>query len=194
MEEFIKRLKKHLEEMSNKKFISNLFIILLLSIIFLLGISIFNDTRNPEESPVIKKEAEDYISEALTDYSYVLEEKLARILSKLKGVGEVNVMITLEDSSEKIPASNITRTTENTTEVDSEGGTRQVVREDENIQLVNQSNDGSLVVVKEIKPTIKGVIVVAEGAEDPLVLEKLYEAVKTVLGVQANRVQVYSSK
>lgn len=194
MEEFIKRLKKHLEEMSNKKFISNLFIILLLSIIFLLGISIFNDTRNPEESPVIKKEAEDYISEALTDYSYVLEEKLARILSKLKGVGEVNVMITLEDSSEKIPASNITRTTENTTEVDSEGGTRQVVREDESIQLVNQSNDGSLVVVKEIKPTIKGVIVVAEGAEDPLVLEKLYEAVKTVLGVQANRVQVYSSK
>jgi stage III sporulation protein AG len=58
--------------------------------------------------------------------------------------------------------------------------------------VVNTSND--VVVLKEVKPSIKGVIVVAEGAEDLVVLETLYEAVKTVLGVAGNKVQIFPSK
>jgi len=103
-------------------------------------------------------------------------------------------MITLEDSSEKVPATNTTKTTETTKELDSEGGTREVNREDITSQMVSKSNDGSLVLLKEVKPNVKGVIVVAEGANDLIIMEKLYEAVKTVLGISGNRVQVYSSK
>lgn len=126
------------------------------------------------------------------DYNTDLENRLIYILEKFKGVGDVDVMITLEDSVEKIPASNSIKTVENTRETDSEGGMREVNREDTNVQIVN-SQSGIPITIKEINPTIKGVIVVAEGADDPLVLERLYEAVKTVLGVNGNRVQVYSS-
>ena len=128
------------------------------------------------------------------DYSSYLEKKLENILGKLNGVGEISVMITLEDSSEKVPATNTTKTTETTKELDSEGGTREVNREDITSQMVSKSNDGSLVLLKEVKPNVKGVIVVAEGANDLIIMEKLYEAVKTVLGISGNRVQVYSSK
>ena len=58
--------------------------------------------------------------------------------------------------------------------------------------MVNTSDE--VVVLKEVKPNIRGVIVVAEGAEDIRVLEALYEAVKTVLGVSGNRVQIFPSK
>ena len=100
-------------------------------------------------------------------------------------------MITLEDTIEKIPAFNTIKNNETTSEIDSQGGTREIVREDMNIQIVT-SNEGGLMVLKEIKPTVRGVIVIAEGAEN---LERmLYEAVKTVLGISGNRVEVYSSK
>lgn len=87
---------------------------------------------------------------------------------------------------------NQTKTIETTNEIDSEGGKRETIREDETTQIVNLSND--VVILKEVKPNIKGVIVVAEGAENPVILENIYEAVKTVLGISANKVQVFSSK
>ena len=52
-------------------------------------------------------------SESLTnnysDYSSLLEKKLEDILSQLKGVGKVKVMITLEDTTEVVPAFNTTK-------------------------------------------------------------------------------------
>lgn len=122
----------------------------------------------------------------------ILERKLSSILSKIENAGKVNVMITLEDSKEKIPAMNSNKKSETTREVDSEGGTRDSNREDESKEFINISND--IVILKEKNPNIKGVIVVAEGAGDPLVLENMYTAVRTVLGISANRVQVYKSK
>lgn len=192
MEEMIKKIKKHLEDLNNKKFINNLFIILLVSIIALIGVSLFTNNKDDKNASTKVVAIDESISEY--DYSIYLEKKLVNILEKLKGVGEVNVMITLEDTIESVPASNTTKTTETTKEIDAEGGTREVNREDLNIQMVNKSADGTLVVLKEVNPTVKGVVVVAEGADDGIVLEKLYEAVKTVLGVNGNRVQVYSSK
>ncbi len=190
MEELINKIKKHMEELSDKKFINNLFIILLLSVIVLIGMSVFKDSKNPE---IPSKQITEEIN-LEGDYSKYLEARLASILEKLDGVGEVSVMITLEESIESVPASNTTRTIETTKEVDAQGGTREVNREDTNVQVITSNSNDSMVVLKEINPAVKGVIVVAEGAEDIKVLEMLYDAVKTVLGISSNKVQVYSSK
>ena len=192
MEELIKKIKKHFEELDNKKLMSNIFIILLLSVFVLVLLNNYTSDDKNDNSRVIKEESNEYNNLVRDDYGLYIENKLADILSKLKGVGNVDVMVTLEDSTEKIPASNVTTTRENTTELDAQGGTREISREDETIQVVNTSND--VVVLKEVKPSIKGVIVVAEGAEDLVVLETLYEAVKTVLGVAGNKVQIFPSK
>lgn len=190
MEEIIEKIKKHIENLNNNKFINYLFIILVVSIILLIGINFFVEQKKVVGMEEVKVRE----SVVESDYSSLLEKKSEDILGKLNGVGEISVMITLEDTSEKVPATNTTKTIETTKELDSEGGTREVNREDITTQMVNKSNDGSLVLLKEIKPNVKGVIVVAEGANDPVIMEKLYEAVKTVLGISGNRVQVYSSK
>lgn len=192
MEEIINKIKKHLEELNNKKFINNLFIILLLSIIFLIGVNFLLGNKKESKSEEPSKVAKEIYNQS--DHSVYLEQKLKNILEKLKGVGEVNVMITLEDTIEKLPATNTQTTKEVTKEIDAEGGTREVNREDTNIQMVSSTSDSSLVVLKEVNPTVRGVIVVAEGVDDILVLERVYEAVKTVLGISGNKVQVYSSK
>lgn len=192
MEEILNKIKKYLEELNNKKLVNNLFIILLISIIALIGVSIFTTNKKETVLTPTSNVMQKVVSE--DNYNIYLENKLADILEKLNGVGEVNVMITFEDSIESIPASNTTKTIETTKEVDAEGGTREVNREDVDIQMVSSSNDDEIVVLKEVNPTVKGVIVVANGAENGEIKEKLYEAVKTVLGVSGNKVQVYSSK
>ncbi|NLY44543.1 MAG: sporulation stage III protein AG [Tissierella sp.] len=192
MEEFLKKLKKHLDNLDNKKFIFNIFIILVLSVVFLIMLNGYTSDEENNNPTVIKESSNEYNNLVRDDYESYIEDKLSEILSKLRGVGNVDVMVTLEDSIEKIPASNVTTTKEITNELDSQGGTREISREDETIQVVNTSND--VVVLKEVKPSIKGVIVVAEGAENSLVLETIYEAVKTVLGVAGNKVQIFPSK
>ena len=194
MKDLIEKIKKHLEKMNNKEFINNLFIILLISIIFLIVANIFLKTDKADNASAIDKYEIKHTNDFEQDYSTYLEEKLVEILSKINGVGNVDVMITLENSVEKIAATNTTTTTEETLENDSEGGTREIHREDMTIQVMTKGNDDSLMIVKEIKPTVQGVIIVAQGADDPILKEILYEAVKTALGIKGNKVQVYSSK
>ena len=192
MEKLINKIRKYLNNIGSKEMMRNLFIVLIIGIILLLIADIFIGNNRQQakynDNSVSKgnMEGENY------DYSTLLENKLESILSQLKGVGKVKVMITLEDTTEVVPAFNTTKNNETTKENDSQGGTREIVREDMTIQVVT-NDKGEPIVLKEIRPTIKGVIVIAEGAENLEVKEMLYEAVKTVLGVSGNRVEIYSS-
>ncbi|MCF6464248.1 stage III sporulation protein AG [Clostridium sp. Cult1] len=193
MDKFFDWIKKYLEKVNNKELMRNLFIILIIGIILIIIADIFiKEKKGVNQNLKLENEVKNPTNTE-TDYGTVLENKLEDVLSQLKGVGSVKVMITLEDTIEKIPAFNTTKNNETTNELDSQGGTREIIREDTTIQVVTGS-EGSLIVLKEIKPTIKGVIVIAEGAEDLEVKERLYEAVKTVLGISGSKVEVYASK
>lgn len=170
----------------------NLFIILIIGIILFILADIFIENNKQQVKIGDNLDKVEDLQGSYSDYSTLLENKLENILSQLKGVGEVKVMITLEDTTEVVPAFNTTKNNETTRENDAQGGTREIVREDMTVQVVTNDN-GEPIVLKEVRPTIKGVIVIAEGAENLEVKEMLYEAVKTVLGVPGNRVEVYSS-
>lgn len=193
MDKILKRIREQFKNLEDKKIIGYLIVILISAsfiLVFLKGIS---PKEQKDIKGVIKEDSIEYNSEVrVEDYAGILEKRLVHILKKLQGVGEVSVMLTLEDSSEKIPASNTTKSRESTKETDAEGGIREIIREDESNQLLNSSDN--IVVLKEIRPNIKGVIVIAEGADDAEILEKIYLAVQTVLGLTANKVQVFSSK
>lgn len=193
VEKLIIKIKKYLEKVNNKKLMNNLFIILIIGIILLIVANIImGEKKDIDINPGSVETLDDPINGNL-DYESILEGKLENILSQMAGVNKVKVMITLEDTLEKIPAFNTTQNNETTNEIDSQGGTRETIREDMTIQVATGS-EGSFTVLKEIKPTVKGVIVIAEGAGNLEVKEMLYQAVKTVLGIPGNKVEVYSSK
>ncbi|NLX62880.1 MAG: sporulation stage III protein AG [Tissierellia bacterium] len=192
MENLINKFNEYLKKTNNNQFIRNILIVFIIGIMILIFADIMNTGKN-KRVDINENKNEESVYSVPSDYSTYLERKLEDILSQLKGVGEVKVMITLEETTEIVPAFNTTKNNETTKETDSQGGTREIIREDMTIQLVT-GEEGSPIVLKEIKPTIKGVIVIAEGAEDLHVKEILYEAVKTALGIPGNRVEVYSRK
>lgn len=191
MEKIINKIIEYFKHMNNKDIMRNLFVVLIIGIILFILADIFINNSNTRNITTDSESKVENINYNYSDYSTLLESKLENVLSQLKGVGKVKVMITLEDTTEIIPAFNTTKNNENTKEIDSQGGTREIVREDMTMQMVT-NEEGEPIVLKEIKPTIKGVIVIADGAENLEVKEMLYEAVKTVLGIPGNRVEIYS--
>jgi stage III sporulation protein AG len=121
------------------------------------------------------------------------EVRLQEKLSAIKGAGKVEVMITYKSSKEVITATNTMESNTTTQEEDSNGGNRKVTQSDINSQAVtmNDGNGAKPLIIKELEPEIKGVIVIAEGANDINVKMQLLRAVQTVLGVNADQVDVF---
>lgn len=119
-----------------------------------------------------------------------LEAKLTEILSKISGAGDVDVLITFDSSEEIVPAYNSNTTTETTKEQDSSGGERTTTSSVENKTMIT-SDKNDPIVLKTTEAKVKGVIVVASGAEDPAVKQLLYDAVQTSLQVSGHQVEIY---
>jgi stage III sporulation protein AG len=127
------------------------------------------------------------------NYEDKVKQELEKVLGEIQGVGNVSVMIHFDSGNEYIPAFNQNNSTKVTEESDNDGGKR-LTKEDDNstsIVTTNESGNNKPFIVKELKPKISGVIVIAEGAENPDVKYRLYEAVKTVFGIEQYKVNIY---
>ncbi len=127
-----------------------------------------------------------------TAYEAELEARLKEILGKVDGVGEVEVMITLKSSSEKVVEKDTESTRDTTTEVDSEGGSRETQSSSDGEETLYTEEDGAQIpyVVKEITPEIEGVVVIAEGGDNAVVAADISEAVQALFEVQAHKIKV----
>lgn len=193
---FINWLKEMFENSNSKAMISNLAVVVIICIILLISWSALfpkDEQRAEGNNEIENVSAENNIPKA--SYNDSMEERLEKILTGINGVGNVEVMITYETSTEVVPASNVTKSAQTTEENDKQGGIRVIKQENTTESIVTVSSrdyNNSPVVIKEIKPIIRGVIVVAEGAEDPVVKSHLIEAVTTIFQIKSHKVKVYS--
>ena len=143
-----------------------------------------NGTDPPNETEHEQKQAE-------TE----LEGRLEAVLSSIRGAGKVKVMITYDTSSRLVPAMS-TDVQSGTTENRGTGSESitQTRTESSRPATVSTSGGAETIVLTEIEPTIRGVIVIAEGAADVSVRLKLQNAVITVLGITAERIDVFEMK
>lgn len=129
-------------------------------------------------------EQEQYIKE--------MEAKAESLLSGVSGAGQVKVMITLRASSEQVVEKDMPVTRSQTSEQDSQGGSRMVSEFATEDATVYRKGNGyeEPYVVKILSPSVEGVVVVAEGAGNGEVSKNLSEAVQILFGVEAHRVKV----
>lgn len=125
-------------------------------------------------------------------YEEALEAKLANLLSQVKGAGAVAVNITLENGLVQEFAKNVVKESRTIQEKDNGGGVRttQEIKESEQVLLSRENGVDRPVMVREMKPVIKGVLVIAEGAADSAVKANLTRAVEAGLGVPPYKITV----
>lgn len=89
---------------------------------------------------------------------------------------------------------NENNTSTQTSETDSEGGTRTVEEKGTNKEVIFTEENGNNVPATQtiINPKVEGVIVTAEGATDANIKANIVSAVEAVTGVATHKVQVFS--
>ena len=139
--------------------------------------------------PDTKKKTVQADSKNTGSYETTLEEKLTNIIGNISGAGKCKVMVTLENGIESVYAS------EEKISDDSDTGSNSNTEKkysSEKKYIVIKASSGSeeALVVKEIQPKIRGVIVVCQGGEDPVVQQKIVEAVTSALDVSSSNVSI----
>ncbi|HOQ16374.1 MAG TPA: hypothetical protein PLL17_08670 [Defluviitaleaceae bacterium] len=185
-----------LQDKKNKNLLYNItFFIGIGVLLIILGDTAFNNLpRKLEEKRDNLVSNEGNLKEMNKTYEDVIEERLKEIFSKMEGVGKVEVMVTISYGKEIFLAEDVNSNYSRTIEEDSQGGKREITSEDIQSKTVMQNTgSGSTqpVILKEKYPEIKGVLILAEGGEDPRVKQQLTAAAETLLGVPAHKVQVF---
>lgn len=127
------------------------------------------------------------------DYEQAYESQLKELLSKIVGVGDVEVMVTIDSTEEITVEKNSKDTQQVTNEKDTNGATRSVTDVTRSGDAVVMQNQNPLI-LKTTKPKIRGVVVVAKGAENLTVKKLISDAVVKGLDVPVNKISVVPRK
>ena len=154
-----------------------------LIIIFIVGIALLMLPTGKSEEKQAAKSSDEFLK-----YQDELEQDLESIISKIKGVGSVDVMVTLEDSGDTYYAKD---ESENVTKTDTE--TNKSMDLTHVLKGEGSSTEAPLI-TKRTYPLVSGVLICAEGVQNPQIKNSIIKAAQALLGVKTHRIEVLERK
>ncbi|MFT9597879.1 stage III sporulation protein AG [Mesobacillus sp.] len=135
-------------------------------------------------------------NDIISDYEEAYEAQLTEVLEGINGVGDVTVFVNVDATEKKVLEKNTVIQSQTTDETDREGGKRKVqdASQDEQLVIIRNGEKEVPIVLETKKPEIRGVVVVAKGAENIQVKKWIIEAVTRALDVPNHRVAVMPKK
>lgn len=126
----------------------------------------------------------------------VFENKIKGILEKIVGVGTVDVLVTVDSTEEIVIQRNVKDSQQQSEENDANGGKRHTTQYTRDGEIVTYESSGSEtpIITKKVKPQIRGVLIVAKGAENAVVRNLIVSAVEKGLNVAGFRISVVPRK
>ena len=117
---------------------------------------------------------------------------IAPQIQRIEGVGEVEVMITLESSAEKVVEKDRSSQTDTVTESGSTESTRTSKSSSTSESSVygGSGNQEEPYVSKEISPKVRGVLVVASGGDKAVVKQNIMEAVQALFDIDTHKIRI----
>lgn len=189
-------------EGNNKRKIENLVVFLVLLIITIIAINTIWGDKKEEVKQEDNNSSYKQLAESMDNNinsnnqqlnEYNLEQSLEDILSKIAGVGKVQVLVTYSETSEVVAMYNETYTASNTEETDTNGGTRKIEETDTSKEIIFEDKDGEKTPItqKVVMPKIEGAIITAEGADNVSIKADIIQAVSAATGLATYRIQVF---
>ena len=116
------------------------------------------------------------------------EKRMAEVLSKIEGAGQVEVMLTYRKTEEKKVAQQEVRE-------ESKGEQSESLRTETEIVLLEDGKGNTLpLVLSADSPVVEGAVIVAQGGADPAVCAALNHAAQALLDVPAHKIAVLKMK
>ena len=194
LEDKLQKIKDNLtktDNKNNKKKVENLVVGILILIITVIAINTIISDKGDKGK--IEEIANTTIAESKENTTETLEERLKNILSKINGVGNVDVLISYSESSQTVAMYNENIKETSTEEKDESGGKRLITENNIQKDVIYQEENGEKkpITQKTIMPKIEGTIITAEGAGDINVKENIIQAVSAATGLASHKIQVF---
>ena len=155
-----------------------------LGVIFLLLSNTHISSKEESES------TETPLAQVQTDtYEKELTERVETALSHIQGAGRVSVTLTLDDQGQVTVLQDSEMTLSEEEIVANSGESRSRTEQEQRTETVRDADDEPFV-VKERAPTVRGVLILGEGADSRVVKQELLAAVQALLGVSAQHVHI----
>ncbi|WP_066060666.1 stage III sporulation protein AG [Neobacillus soli] len=208
---WLKKMLKMEGNSEKKKLGKHQYLLLVLCIgaaFMVAGNIIFKPNTNPSDVPAAaseKVDSEDVAAfglkkssgnKAAAEYEEKYENQLKKAIQEMLGVNDVTVVVNIDSTDKKILEKNRVSKAQTTDETDRDGGQRKVQENstDEQLVIIREGEKEVPIVVETKKPEIRGVLIVAKGAENIQVKKWIVEAVTRALGVPSYRVAVMPKK
>ena len=203
LKEKISKLRDNLKtEGNSKKKLENLVVLTLVIIVTIVAINyIWTNDEVPKTNIVDSNkklaqetDTQEQVSEDRTaTNSDNIEEKLEDILSKIKGVGDVKVLITYSQTNTVIPMYDEDSSSTLTEESDGSGGTRITNQTSSKKDIIYEETDNgkSPITQSIVNAKIEGAVITAKGASNSEVKESIIQAVEAVTGLATHKIQVF---
>ncbi len=149
------------------------------------------DDKNTNEGIVVEETGNPDDMKYTEEYIGVQEKKLAEMLCQIEGVENVHVMITVKNGASKDVLMERDVSYEDTSEDDGAGGKRNIYTYSEDNQTVYVTDENGKTipyVLSRMTPDIEGVAVIAHGAENVLIKEKIINLIKALFGIDINKI------
>lgn len=127
--------------------------------------------------------SEDEALNIMNIYAARQEKKLKKLLESMDGVGDVNVMVTLASSEEKIALKDTERG-------ESKGKNSSDVSEKNQNVIISNNGDENPYVVSVTSPKIAGVAIVCEGADGGKKDSEIIDMVGALFGIESHKIKV----
>lgn len=127
------------------------------------------------------------------EYERTVEKRLEQVLREVEGVGEVKVMVTFQSSLEKVIEKDRENDSQVVVESDKQGGKRETKEGKSRETTVYQNAVGggeTPYVVKEVNPKVEGIVVIAQGGENAVVVKNITEAIQALFDVDTHKIKV----
>lgn len=148
-----------------------------IAILFMVGLLVFIIAL-PTKKTSPKSESETLQSNTSeeTNYRNTMENELEEILSKVQGVGKVEVLISLKSSEKQI--------------VEKDTSSREDDMEQTTVYEEGTEGGQSPYVRQFTYPEVEGILVIADGGDNAIVEEEMKEAVKALFDIDTHKIKI----
>ena len=157
-----------------------------------LVIVIFWPAGSGKETASGETEVPEQTAQEIQSQEGAMEQALADTLAQVDGVGAVRVALTLESTNRKIVEKDVpdSQSSETRTSGDETIENSSFSQEESTVYERDGSGAETPYVISEEYPAVRGVLIVAEGGDNPVVVQEIQEAVMALFGVDAHKRKV----
>lgn len=156
-------------------------------IVGILGIALIGVSSFLPKNTAARSDTSSSTTKTTEQYKEEIEQELKDLVGSIQGAGQCRVMVTLENGVEYVYAS------EEKINTDKQQENSKLSQSDESEKkyIVVDTSDGRKgLLVTEIQPTVKGVVVVCQGGDQPQVQQRVINAITAALNISSKRICV----